>query len=115
MRGPVDEESGAVPKTQWGAAESDSDAAIAKLKEWLPDPARRIQVQDLIAAEAAIIDAYVRNQPLAVPNLDTAELQRRTEDLLEDTEPLLRLVALASITTGTNFTRTRGSPRFSFC
>lgn len=68
--------------------------AVARLKRYLPDPVRRIDLHDLVMSEVARAVAEVEAQPLSVPHdADGQWWDDLYREHLEATQPLLHLLA----------------------
>lgn len=66
--------------------------AVARLKRYLPDPERRIDLHDLLMDATDRVVEAIESQPLSVPNLDPAGLEKVYADHLRTTTPLLHLL-----------------------
>lgn len=76
--------------------------AVAQLKRYLADPARRIDLHDVVGREVDRTAAAIAAQPRSIEGLTAADLERVTAEHLASVEPLLRLV-----TTGVYYDRDR--------
>lgn len=66
--------------------------AVARLKRYLPDPVRRIDLHDLLMGATEAVTAHIADQPVSVPNLDGALIQGIWEQHLEASAPLIHLL-----------------------
>lgn len=66
--------------------------AVARLKRYLPDPVRRIDLHDLVMDAANGVAEYIAEQSGSASGLDGAKIQRIYEDHLEAVTPLLHLL-----------------------
>lgn len=67
--------------------------AIARLKRYLPDPARRIDVHDLVVGTAAQVAAKATEQPLTIPDgITIAKVADVLAGAKANTMPLLHLL-----------------------
>lgn len=66
--------------------------AVARLKRYLPDPVRRIDLSDLVMDEAERVSAFVADQPVSVSRLDGEVIQRIYNGYLEAVTPLVSLL-----------------------
>lgn len=69
--------------------------AIARLKRYLPDPLRRIDLHDLLMDTAEAVVSAIAEQPISVTNLDGAIIQGLWEEHLESTAPLAHILVTA--------------------
>ncbi len=66
--------------------------ALARLKRYLPDPVRRIDLHDLVMDRAGGVADLAAAQTLSIPGLGLERIQEILTDRLNDTEPLIRLL-----------------------
>lgn len=66
--------------------------AVARLKRYLPDPVRRIDLHDLVMDAANGVAQHIAEQPLDVRELNGEIIQRLYEDHLEAVTPLIHLL-----------------------
>lgn len=66
--------------------------AVARLKRYLPNPLRRIDLHDLVMDSASDVAAHIAAQPLSASGLDSAKIQQVYEDYLEAATPLIHLL-----------------------
>ena len=67
--------------------------AVSRLKRYLPDPVRRIDLHDMVMDAADDLARWVGNLPLQVQGLETEVLERRWDETVAATAPLARLLA----------------------
>jgi hypothetical protein len=70
-----------------------SALAEARLKRYLPDPTRRIDLHDLVLDKAKQLATKIESQPLYRPGLTADDVDTLLQAYLADTTPLIRLVA----------------------
>lgn len=75
-----------------GEAPLTAAVAVARLKRYLADPVRRVDLHDLVVAEVDRAAARLAAQPRSIDGLSTADLERVTAEHYSSVEPLLRLV-----------------------
>lgn len=68
--------------------------AVARLKRYLPNPIRRIDLHDLVMNATEHVVQYIAEQPVEFSGLDGAGMQTVYERYLEATTPLLQLVTV---------------------
>jgi hypothetical protein len=68
--------------------------AVARLKRYLPDPVRRIDLHDLLMDATDRIVDHIGEQPLNAPSLSYADVDALYQRYLDVTVPLLRLVTV---------------------
>lgn len=68
--------------------------AVARLKRYLADPVRRVDLHDLVIREVERTSAAIAAQPRSLDELSSADLERVTGEHLASVEPLLRLVTI---------------------
>lgn len=66
--------------------------AVARLKRYLPDPVRRLDLYDLVMDTANDVADRIAEQPLSVPSLDGAQIQGIYEQVLESATPLIHVL-----------------------
>jgi hypothetical protein len=66
--------------------------AVARLKRYLPDPVRRIDLHDLVVQHADQVTERASKQTLHILGLGHERIQEILADRLTDSEPLLELV-----------------------
>ncbi|MEO6503278.1 MAG: SIR2 family protein [Jatrophihabitantaceae bacterium] len=66
--------------------------AIARMKRYLPDPVRRIDLHDLLINAASDVAARIAEQPLSVPKFDGPQIQNVYERHLEAVTPLIHML-----------------------
>jgi hypothetical protein len=66
--------------------------AVARLKRYLADPVRRIDLHDLVMRSADTVADTIAEQPLTVSRLDGATIQAIYEGHLEGAAPLVHLI-----------------------
>ncbi|MGY1825982.1 SIR2 family protein [Blastococcus sp. SYSU DS0541] len=66
--------------------------AVTRLKRYLPDPVRRIDLYDLVMDHVDRVAARAAAQDLSILGLDLPRMQAILEDRRTDTEPLIRLL-----------------------
>lgn len=68
--------------------------AVARLKRYLADPVRRVDLHDLVIREVERSSAAIAAQPRSLDGLSSVDLERVTGEHLASVEPLLRLVTI---------------------
>lgn len=68
--------------------------AVARLKQYLPDPVRRIDLHDLVMGAADELAARIAQQPVHNPDLTGEHLQTLWQQHLADTATLATLVSV---------------------
>ncbi|SDY62762.1 SIR2-like domain-containing protein [Geodermatophilus africanus] len=66
--------------------------AVTRLKRYLPDPVRRIDLYDLVMDHVGRVAERAAAQDLSIPGLGHPRMQEMVEDRRTDTEPLIRLL-----------------------
>jgi hypothetical protein len=66
--------------------------ALARLKRYLVDPVRRIDLHDLVMGHADALAERIGDQVLTVPRLDGAGIQAIWESHLRDSTPLVQIL-----------------------
>jgi hypothetical protein len=66
--------------------------AVARVKRYLPDPLRRIDLHDLLLNAASEVAASIAEQPTSLPNLDGEQIQTLWNDHLEAASPLIHML-----------------------
>ncbi|WP_236825310.1 MULTISPECIES: SIR2 family protein [unclassified Blastococcus] len=66
--------------------------AVARLKRYLPDPVRRIDLHDLVMSQVEHVVERVAVQPLQVQGFGPTRMDELLEEHRTNTEPLLRLL-----------------------
>lgn len=66
--------------------------AVARLKKYLPDPLRRIDLHDLVMHSAQVVADTVTQQRLHQPSLDGGFVQELWESYLQASAPLVQLL-----------------------
>jgi hypothetical protein len=66
--------------------------AVARLKRYLPDPMRRIDLHDLAIDTANDVAAHIAAQPVSASELDGEKVQHIYDDYLEAVAPLIHLL-----------------------
>lgn len=66
--------------------------AVTRLKRYLPDPVRRIDLHDLVMQQVEQVAERAAEQTISIPGLSHQRIQEILADRLTDTEPLLQLV-----------------------
>ena len=66
--------------------------ALARLKRYLPDPVRRIDLHDLVMGSADAVADAIAEQPLMVSQIDGVTIQAIYETHLESATPLVNLL-----------------------
>jgi hypothetical protein len=68
--------------------------AVARLKRYLPEPARRIDAHDLVMQTSERLAQYIAEKPLYAQTFDYQDLQDLYEGYLEASRPLLTLLTV---------------------
>lgn len=68
--------------------------AIARLKQYLPDPVRHIDLYDLVIGAADDLAARIAQQPVYIPGLTADQMQPMWQQCLADTSQLASLVTV---------------------
>ncbi|RKS04952.1 SIR2-like protein [Nocardiopsis sp. Huas11] len=66
--------------------------AVSRLKRYLPDPLRRIDLHDLVMDSVDTLTDAIADKPTSLPSVDATTIQRTYEDHLQATAPLLHLL-----------------------
>lgn len=66
--------------------------AVARLKRYLPDPVRRIDLHDLVMDHAERVAQRAAAQTVSIPGLNHERVQEMFAERLSDSDPLLRLL-----------------------
>lgn len=70
--------------------------AVQRLKRYLPDPVRRIELHDLVMDATARVTDRSRQSPISLHPLDHAVVDNLISDLVTITKPLLAMVGMGS-------------------
>jgi NAD-dependent SIR2 family protein deacetylase len=66
--------------------------AVARVKRYLPDPIRRIDLHDLLLNAADDVAASVSEQPTSLPSIDGEKIQSIWNDHLQTVTPLVHML-----------------------
>lgn len=66
--------------------------ALAKMKKYLPDPVRRIDLHDLVMSITQVVEDHVRSQPVVVEELTFEKVDDLLQRHLAATTPLMQVL-----------------------